>query len=170
MLFLHHRQGTSEFPVYAFQEGQYGFRRANTNSGGPIQIHQGQYETVYGFEEGQYETVYGFEEGHFRRANTETYQKQNVNLSTRVRKDRVFLGLAGLLLRISLRLCPREIPRSSSASPQTTPSFSPLLLRLTQYKADLYRVRVARSGTGSCPSCGSLGLPATCQQLPNAAS
>ena len=34
----------------------------------------------------------------FRRANTETYWKKNVNLSKRVRKDRVFLGLAGLLL------------------------------------------------------------------------
>ena len=36
VLFLHNRQGTSEFPVYAFQEGQYGFRRANMDSGGPI--------------------------------------------------------------------------------------------------------------------------------------
>ena len=36
MLFLHIRQGTLEFPVYAFQDGQYGFRTANTDSGGPI--------------------------------------------------------------------------------------------------------------------------------------
>ena len=69
----------------------------------------------------------------FRRANTETYWKQNVNLSKSVGKDRVFLGLAGLLLGISLGLRPREIPRSSLASPRKTPSFRPLLLRLTQY-------------------------------------
>ena len=67
----------------------------------------------------------------FRRANTETYC--NVNLSKRVGKDRVFLGLAGLLLRISIGLRPREIPRSSPASPRKTPSFPPRLLRLTQY-------------------------------------
>ena len=70
---------------------------------------------------------------HFRRANTETYYKNNVNLSKRVGKDRVFLGLAGLLLRISFGLCPREIPRSRPASPRKTLSFPPLLLRLTQY-------------------------------------
>ena len=69
---------------------------------------------------------------HFRRANTETYQKQNVNLSKRVGKDGVFLGLAGLLLGISLGLRPQEIPRSSPTSPRKTPSFPPLLLRLTQ--------------------------------------
>jgi len=45
--------------------------------------------------------------------------------------DGVFLGLAGLLLGISLGLRPREIPRSSPASPRKTPSFPPLLLRLT---------------------------------------
>ena len=49
VLFLHNRQVTSEFPVYAFQEGQYGFRRANTDSGGPIQIQEGQYGTIYAF-------------------------------------------------------------------------------------------------------------------------
>ena len=70
---------------------------------------------------------------HFRRANTENYWKQNVNLSKRVRKDGVFLGLAGLLLGISLRLCPWEIPRSSPAIPWKTPSFPPILLRLLQY-------------------------------------
>ena len=48
---------------------------------------------------------------YLRRANRETYWKQNLNLSKRVGKDRVFLGLAGLLLGISLGLCPREIPR-----------------------------------------------------------
>ena len=56
-----------------------------------------------------------------------------VNLSKRVGKDGVFLRLAVLLLRISLGLRPREIPRSSPASPRKTPSFPPLLLRLTQY-------------------------------------
>ena len=70
---------------------------------------------------------------HFRKANRETYQKQNVNLSKRVGKDRVFLGLAGLLLGISLGLRPREIPQSSPASPWKTPSLPPLLLRLTHY-------------------------------------
>ena len=70
---------------------------------------------------------------HFRRANTETQWKWNVNLSKRVRKHSVFLGLAELLLGISLGLCPREIPQSSPASPWKTPSFPPLLLRLNQY-------------------------------------
>ena len=69
----------------------------------------------------------------FRRASTETYRKYNVNLSKRVGKDRVFLGLAGLLLGISLGLRPQEIPRSSPASPRKTLPFLPLLLRLTQY-------------------------------------
>ena len=49
VLFLHNRQGTSEFPVYAFQEGQYRFKRANTDSGGPILIQEGQYKTVCAF-------------------------------------------------------------------------------------------------------------------------
>ena len=44
---------------------------------------------------------------------------------------------AGLLLGISLGLRPREIPRSSPASPQKTPSFPPLLLRLTQTVANV---------------------------------
>ena len=46
--------------------------------------------------------------------------------------DRVFLGLAGLLLGIYLGLCPQEIPLSSPASPRKTPSIPPLLLGLTQ--------------------------------------
>ena len=49
VLFLHNRQGTSEFLVYAFQDAQYGFRRANTDSGGPIRIQEDQYGTVCGF-------------------------------------------------------------------------------------------------------------------------
>ena len=69
--------------------------------------------------------------------------KSNLNLSKRVRKDRVFFGLAGLPLGISLGLCPwempwsspaspREMPRSSLACPRKTPSFPPVLLRLIQ--------------------------------------
>ena len=45
--------------------------------------------------------------------------------------DGVVLGLAELLLRISLGLCPQEIPRSSPASPWKTSSSPPLLLGLT---------------------------------------
>ena len=56
-----------------------------------------------------------------------------LNLSKRVRKDRVFLILPGLLLRISLGLRPREIPRSSPASPWKNPSFRPLLLPISVY-------------------------------------
>ena len=78
----------------------------------------------------------------FRRANSETYWKYNVNLSKRVGKDRVFLGLAGMLLGISLGLCPREIPWSSPASPRKTPSFPPLLLRLTH-----------SGDSRNCPAC-----------------
>ena len=73
------------------QEGQYGFRRANT-------------EPYMHFRQANTEPSM-----HFRTANTETYQKQNVNLSKRVGKDGVFLWLAGL--------CPREILRSNPASP-----------------------------------------------------
>ena len=54
-----------------------------------------------------------------------------VNPSKRVGMDGVFLGLAGLLLGISLGLRPQEIPRRSPASPRKTPSFPPLLLRST---------------------------------------
>ena len=46
--------------------------------------------------------------------------------------DGVFLGLAGMLLGISLGLRPWEIPRSSPASPRKIPSIPPLLLGLTQ--------------------------------------
>ena len=53
-------------------------------------------------------------------------------MSKRVGKGGAFLGLAELLLVISLGLCPREIPRSSPDSSQKTQSFPTLLLRLTQ--------------------------------------
>ena len=46
--------------------------------------------------------------------------------------DGVFLGLAGLLLGISLGFRPREIPRSIPASPRKIPSIPPLLLGITQ--------------------------------------
>ena len=42
-------QGTSEVPLYAFQEGQYKFRKSNTDSGGPLRIQEGQYRTVCAF-------------------------------------------------------------------------------------------------------------------------
>ena len=42
-------------------------------------------------------------EGNLRRANTEP--SMDVNLSKRVRMDRIFLGLADLLLGICLALC-----------------------------------------------------------------
>ena len=77
MLFLHNRQGTSEFPDYVFQEGQYGFRRANTDSGRPIRIQ----EVQYGFRRANTEPSMDFRKAntepsmHFRRANTETYWK-----------------------------------------------------------------------------------------------
>ena len=48
--------------------------------------------------------------------------------------DRVFHGLAGLLLGIFLGLRPREIPGNSPASPWKTPSLPPVLLGLTQYQ------------------------------------
>ena len=58
-----------------------------------------------------------------------------VNPSKRVGMDGVFLGLAGLLLGISLGLRPREIPQSSPVSPWKTPSIPPLLLGITYYIA-----------------------------------
>ena len=67
------------------------------------------------------------------------YFKYNVNPSKILRMDKVFLGLAGLLLKISLGLCPREIPRSSSASPWETPSIPSLFLGLTQYSQSIMK-------------------------------
>ena len=52
----------------------------------------------------------------FRRVETAN-QVQVVNLSKRVGKDRVFLGLAALLLRTSLGAWPRELPQSSHVTP-----------------------------------------------------
>ena len=46
--------------------------------------------------------------------------------------DKVFLGLAGVLLGISLGLRPWEIPWSSPTSPWKTPSIPPIVLGLTQ--------------------------------------
>ena len=57
----------------------------------------------------------------------------------RVLEDKVFLGVAVLLLGISLRLHPWEIPQSSPASLWKTQSFCLLLLR----------------GTHSSPGCGT---------------
>ena len=92
---------------------------------------------------------------HFRRANAETYRKLNVNLSKRIGQtgfpwaanhsiisywvnptkrggmDGVFRELAGLLRGISRGRSPREIPRSSPASPRKIPSIPTLLLRFT---------------------------------------
>ena len=64
---------------------------------------------------------------------------------------RVFLGLAGLLLGISLRLLPQEIPRSSPDSPRKTLSISPLLLGLTQYypgPVQFLNIYIARTWEG----------------------
>ena len=52
--------------------------------------------------------------------------------SKRVRMDGVFLRLAGLLQKISPWLCLQNIPQSSPASRQKTPSIPPLLLGFTQ--------------------------------------
>ena len=60
-----------------------------------------------------------------------SYFEYNVNPSKRVGMDKAFLGLAGLLLGISLGLRPREIPRSRPASPPETLFIPPLLLGLT---------------------------------------
>ena len=56
-----------------------------------------------------------------------------VNLSKRGGKDRVFRGLAGLLRGISRGRSPREIQRTSPASPRKIPSFPTLLLRFRFY-------------------------------------
>ena len=58
------------------------------------------------------------------------FRIQNVGLNKRARKDGVFLGLEKLLSGISLQLCSRDIPGSSTASPCKIPSFPPLLLKL----------------------------------------
>ena len=50
-----------------------------------------------------------------------SYFKQNVNQSKRVGMDGVFLGLAGLLLGISLKLRPWEIPSEQPCQPSENP-------------------------------------------------
>ena len=62
-----------------------------------------------------------------------SYCNYNVNLTKRVGFERVFFGLAGQHLEISLGLCPQENPRSSPASHWKTRSVPPLLLGLTQF-------------------------------------
>ena len=98
------------------------FRRANTDSGGPIRIQEGQYG--------------------FRRSNTDSGGpiRNRLWILGRPIRNRLCIlgGLAGLR--------PREIPRSSPASPRKTPSFPHLLLRLTQsIKKDNFR----QDGTAS---------------------
>ena len=63
-----------------------------------------------------------------------SYFKLNVNPYKRVGMDGVFLGLARLLLGISLRRCPRKISQSSPASPRKTLSIPTILLGLTHYR------------------------------------
>ena len=64
--------------------------------------------------------------------------------------DRVFLGLTGLLLGISFMLCPREIPQSSPASPQKTPSIPPLLLGLTHYEVSQLFIQTGMKESKAC--------------------
>ena len=91
------------------------FRRANTDSGGPIRIQESQYglrrantELSVHFRKANTKPSVHFRRAntepsvHFRRANTETCQKQNVNLSKRVGKDGVFLQLVYLPVQRSL--------------------------------------------------------------------
>ena len=59
-------------------------------------------------------------------------------MQIQVGKDRVFLGLAGLLLGNALGLGPREIPWSSPAGPQKTSSNPPLLLGLTHSRCIVF--------------------------------
>ena len=47
------------------QEGQYRFRRANTDSGGQIRIQEGKYGPFYELYKGQYKTVYAFKDGQY---------------------------------------------------------------------------------------------------------
>ena len=58
---------------------------------------------------------------HFRRANTETYQKQNVYLSKRVGMNRVFFGLAEPLIRIFCRALPSGNPSEQLCQPSENP-------------------------------------------------
>ena len=69
-----------------------------------------------------------------------------------------FLGLAGLLLEISLGLHLREIPRSSPASPRITPSIPPLLLGLTKSEHELGGGE-EEGGSGQLKGEGRLALP-----------
>ena len=74
-MLIYKRQGTSEFPVYAFQESQCGLRRANKDLGGPIRIEEGQYRV----SRANTEPAMGFRKDntklpmHFRRANADPY-------------------------------------------------------------------------------------------------
>ena len=83
--FLHNLlwQGTSEFHVHEFQEGQYIFRRANTDLWGPIRIQEGQYG--------------------FRRANTDSGEPIRNRLSILERPIRNRLCILGGPIRKHIR-------------------------------------------------------------------
>ena len=57
----------------------------------------------------------------------------------------MIIRLVGLILGISPRLCLREIPRSSPASPRKTLSIPPLLLGLTHYTALYWNIGLLHS-------------------------
>ena len=88
------------------------FRRANTDSGGPLQIHEGQ----YGFRRANTEPSM-----HFRKANTEPsmhFRRANMEPSMHFRKANTELSM--------------HFRRANTES-YYNPSFPPLLLRFTQY-------------------------------------
>ena len=73
--YIYDRQGTSEFLVYAIHEGEYGFRKANTDSGGLTRIRDSQDR----LSRANRELFVDFRKAnskpsvHFKRADTETY-------------------------------------------------------------------------------------------------
>ena len=84
--------------------------------------------------------------------------------------DGVFLGLAGLLLGISLGLRPWEIPHSSPASPWKIMSIPPLLLVLTQYAMIMRQLCFGSLVWHSCVLWNSLPRECNTTNTPSAPS
>ena len=105
LLFFHNSNGTPEFTNCGILVGTYDGNLKRANMEQSMDLRKANTESSQDL----------------RRANTKSYWKQNVNLSKRVRKDSVFLGLQGLLLGIFLMFCPLGNPLEQPYQPLENP-------------------------------------------------